>query len=267
MDRAGEKLKRVRERLKLTYRDVERASQELAGRRGSKEFLVPLSRLADIENRGTVPSIYRLYTLCAVYRLDLDEVMRWYGVPADQLPTEALQIGLDETHTVQIKARGPAPDASAPEQELDWSKTAFLSQWGKAPLSFLNSAGSRPCRYGLIGLEDWSMYPILRPGSLVVIDESRRKIASGGWTNEFDRPIYFFEHRTGFLCGWSTLDGDRLLILPHPSAQRPPSLFRYPVEIDVIGQVVGVAMTLGSDKRRQPRPPATQIKANAATAR
>ena len=26
------------------------------------------------------------------------------------------------------------------------------------------------------------MYPILQPGSLVAIDESRRKIASSGWT-------------------------------------------------------------------------------------
>jgi hypothetical protein len=39
-----------------------------------------LSRLADIENRDTVASIYRLYTLCAIYRLDFDEVLEWYGV-------------------------------------------------------------------------------------------------------------------------------------------------------------------------------------------
>ena len=70
MERAGEKLKRVRERLKLTYRDVEKASQQIAERRGSDEFVIALSRLADIENKGTVPTIYRLYTLCAIYRLD-----------------------------------------------------------------------------------------------------------------------------------------------------------------------------------------------------
>jgi cytoskeletal protein RodZ len=33
MERPGEKLKRVRERLKLTCRDVEKASQQLAQRR------------------------------------------------------------------------------------------------------------------------------------------------------------------------------------------------------------------------------------------
>jgi len=38
MDRPGEKLRRARERLKLTYRDVEYASREIAARRGSADF-------------------------------------------------------------------------------------------------------------------------------------------------------------------------------------------------------------------------------------
>ena len=71
MERPGEKLKHVRERLKLTYRDVEKASQQLAQRRASDEFAIALSRLADIENKGTVPTIFRLYSLCAIYRLNL----------------------------------------------------------------------------------------------------------------------------------------------------------------------------------------------------
>src|SRR5271157_3947969 len=108
MERPGEKLKRIRERLKLTYRDVEKASQQIAERRASDEFAIALSRLADIENKGTVPTIYRLYTLCAIYRQDLTEVLRWYGVPLDQLASEALHIGLDETHAVHFKVTGTA---------------------------------------------------------------------------------------------------------------------------------------------------------------
>lgn len=234
MDRAGEKLRRARERLKLTYRDVAQASQQLAGRRGT-EFLIPLSRLADIENSGKVPSIFRLYTLCAIYRLDLHEVLRWYGVPVEQLPAEALHIGLDETHTLQIKASGHATIPSGLEGEIDLNKTTFLShlirQWGKAPFSFLNGLDVRQHRYGLVGLEDWSMFPIVRPGSLVLIDEGRRKIARGGWTNEFDRPIYFLEHRDGYACNWCTLEGDRLLIQPHPASEKQPAFFRFPDEI------------------------------------
>lgn len=257
MDRAGERLRRTRERLKLTYRDVAQASRELAQRRGSPEFLLPLSRLADIENGGKVPSLFRLYSLCAIYRLDLHEVLRWYGVPVEHLASEALRIGLDETHVVQIKPGDQITIPLPPSGEIDLNKTTFLShlvrQWGKAPLSFLNGLDLRQHRYGLIGLEDWSMFPILRPGSLVLIDESRRRIARGGWTNEFDRPIYFLEHRDGFVCGWCTLQDDRLMVQPHPAADKQPSLFRFPGEIEVIGQVTGVAMLLEPNKRRHGR--------------
>ena len=68
MEDAGQKLKRVRERLKLRYRDVEEASQRIAQRQKNDEFAIALSRLADIENKGTVPSLYRLYSICAIYR-------------------------------------------------------------------------------------------------------------------------------------------------------------------------------------------------------
>ena len=42
MERPGEKLKRVREKLNLTYRDVEQASRQIAARRGNDEFIVAL---------------------------------------------------------------------------------------------------------------------------------------------------------------------------------------------------------------------------------
>jgi hypothetical protein len=97
------------------------------------------------------------------------------------------------------------------------------------------------------------MYPILQPGSLVVIDESRRKIVSSGWTSEFDRPIYFLEHRGGCVCGWCVLSDNRLLVQPHPASNHAPLVFEYPKEIDIIGQVVGVAMLLESRRRRHAR--------------
>jgi hypothetical protein len=108
--------------------------------------------------------------------------------------------------------------------EIDPDKTTFLShvvrRWGRMPLSFLNDLDIKQYRYGFIGLDDWSMYPILRPGSLVAIDQNRRKIAADGWTTELDRPIYFLEHRNGYRCGWCTLMGENILILIQPRISR-----------------------------------------------
>jgi len=247
MDCPGGKLRRARERLKLTYRHVEQASREIAARRGSADFRISLSRLADIENRGRVPSIFRLYSLSAIYHLDLHEVMRWYGVPVEHLAADALHMKLAETHRIEVTPQAPMA-VPAGGGDLDIRKTTFLSQgvyqWGHFPLCFLDGSHHRQPRYGLVGLEDWSMFPVLRPGSLVLIDENRRKIARGGWSNEFERPIYFLEHRQGFLCGWCALDGGTLAVQPHPASEKAPSLFKYPTDIDVVGQVVGMAMLL-----------------------
>src|SRR5437763_4110974 len=126
MERPGEKLKRVRERLKLTYRDVEKASQQIAARRDSDEFAIALSRLADIENKGTVPTIFRLYSLCAIYRLDASEVLGWYGVSPDLLASESLNIPLAETHAANFSAGGTVMAPNPPECEVDLNSTTFL---------------------------------------------------------------------------------------------------------------------------------------------
>jgi transcriptional regulator with XRE-family HTH domain len=255
MERPGAKLKRVRERLKLTYRDVEQASRGMAERLGNREFAIRLSRLADIENKDTEPSIHRLFALCAIYRLEFEEVASWYGAPFDRLASEALRTGLDATHVLQFQAQGTA-FAPPPEVEIDLSKTTFLGHlvrdWGRMPLRFLAGLDLRRSRYGLIGAEDRSMQPILYPGSLVLIDE-RARIASGDWTSEYDRPIYFLENREGYICGWCDLAGDQLVVMAHPASHQKPSVYRYPAEIDLVGQVIGVAMLLDSGKRRSAR--------------
>lgn len=256
MERPGEKLRQVRERLQLTYRDVVEASQKIAERRNSEEFAVALSRLADIENKGTLPTVYRLYTLCAIYRLDWKEVLCWYGVPLDLLPSDALQIRLEQTHEIHFAPEGAAAVPPALDREIDLNKTTFLNhiigRWGKMPLTFLAGLDQRHLHYGLVGLTDWSMYPVLQPGSLVLIDQNRRKIAADGWTSEFDRPIYFLEHRDGYRVGWCSIVAGRLLLEPHPSALLSPTLFEYS-DIDVVGQVTGVAMLLESRRRRHAR--------------
>jgi transcriptional regulator with XRE-family HTH domain len=250
MEEAGQKLKRVRERLRLKFRDVEEASARIAARHGNDEFIVALSRLADIENKGTMPSVYRLYSLCAIYRLDMTEVLGWYDVSLSTLPADADVIQQTRTHVIGFRPEeGEIQVPLALDPGLDLSRTVFLSRliqrWGKLPLMLLNNLDLRNLRYGLIGTEDWFMYPVIPPGSLVVIDDTRRRIATSGWSAASDRPIYFLEHREGYLCGWCTLRDGQLIVQPHPASRCDPEMFAYPLDIEVIGQVTQVAMTLG----------------------
>ncbi len=257
-EEAGQRLKRARERLNLRYRDVEEASLRIAERHKNDEFIIALSRLADIENKGTLPTMYRLYSLCAIYRLEFSEVLEWYGVNLADLPADSMNVvEIERTHPIGFVpgAQGEVQLPLSLDPGLDIRRTTFLSRliqrWGKLPLMLLSGLDFKSQRYGFIGSEDWSMYPLLQPGSLVVIDETKRKIAEQTWGSEFERPIYFFEHRKGYACCWCNLTDSHLVLQPHPASQCNPEIFAYPDEIDVIGQVTGVAMRLDQARRKR----------------
>ncbi len=256
MDDPGKQLRRIRERLRLKYRDVEEASQQIARKRGRQEFLVGLSRLADIENRGTVPSLYRLYSLCVIYGLNFHTVLTWYGIDLDDLASDAAELPLRETRLIDFSGPSSTPGEIPIEmdQTLDPGKTIYLSphvrRWGKLPVTLLASLDLRRYRYAFIGMDDWFMYPILPPGSFVQIDEAKIKPASNGYQREYDRPIHLVEHRSGYRCGWCTLRNGFLIVQPHSASQMSLEVYRYPEEADIIGQVIGVAMRMDLARRR-----------------
>ena len=264
MEDPGQKLRRIRERLNLRVRDVEQASQKIADKYHNDDFAVLISRISEIENRNLVPSIHKLYSLCAIYRLDFQEVLEWYGIPLNALASDAASVDVPQTHVLSFHANTSANSASAEvllplslDPGIDLRRTTYLTRmiqrWGKLPLLFLESLDLKEQRYDLIGTEDWFVYPYLQPGTFVSIDETQRKVVNSGWHNEFERPIYFLEHRQGYVCGWCHLNGEQLIVLPHPSSMCSPQIYKYPDEIDLIGQVSGIAMRLDLGRRRRTR--------------
>jgi transcriptional regulator with XRE-family HTH domain len=265
MEDPGQKLRRIRERLSLRVRDVEQASLKIADKYHNDDFAVLINRISEIENRNLVPTIHKLYSLCAIYRLDFQEVLEWYGVALGALPADAASVEVPETHLLSFHSDTSRTSAStdvllplALDPGLDPRRTTYLTRmiqrWGKLPLLVLESLNIKDQRYALIGTEDWFMYPLLMPGTFVAIDETQQKIVGSGWNNEFERPIYFFEHRQGFACGWASLNGDQLILSPHPLSGCSPQVYKYPNDIDLIGQVSGIAMRLDQAKRRRTRP-------------
>src|ERR1700730_8594910 len=224
---AGLNLRGLRERLGLPMREVESASFRIAERHGSDEFAVCPSRLSDIETKGLVPSIYRLYFLSIIYRCDLREILAWYGV--DLSLSAAIPTRLD-----------PSFD---PRRNTNLSR--MVEQWGLVPLAHLANLSNDKYMYGYVGSEDFTMFPLLPPGTLLQVDESRSKIVQGKWRSELERPIYFVETRDGYTCCWCSLRGEQIVLQPHPLSPVPVKILRHPQEAEVIGQVVGIALKLG----------------------
>ncbi len=259
MEEAGQRLRRARERLNLKFRDVEQASQLIAEHRKNPEFGVLISRLSDIENQGTLPSLYRLYSLCCIYRLDINEVLGWYGVPVESMAADASLVHLEKTHSINFSADGSA-EAMLPislDPGIDLRRTFFVSElvqrWGKLPLALIGGLDVKRFRYGFVGTEDWGMYPAIPPGSLLVIDDTRRKIQASGWRSLSERPIYFLEHRDGYYCRWCSVKDGTISLIPDPASETPVLNFNFPGEIEVVGQVTAVAMSLDPEKRRRIR--------------
>jgi transcriptional regulator with XRE-family HTH domain len=246
---AGERLRALREGLGLSIRMVEAASSQLAAKYNNPDYLISLSRLSDIETKGVIPNIYRIYSLAIVHRRDFHELLGLFAIDLQNVPDDLGILEVPVTH--RATALEAVPSLEMPvriDPGFDESSSTTLGRmivkWGSVPFAYLKRFANRNYSYGFIGNDDWTMYPLLMPGSFVQIDESKRKIADGGWRSEYERPIYLVETREGHICCWCELNGPMLTLKPHPMSPAKTRIVRYEVDAEVIGQVVGVAMRL-----------------------
>jgi transcriptional regulator with XRE-family HTH domain len=240
----GFRLRQIRERLGLTYRDVERSSMELAARRGRPDFILHISRLADIENHGVVPTIHKIYTLAAVYHLNPIQLLAWYDVPLNELFSDGTLSRPPNTHLAAspISMRTPIRFDPAFDPRRTELLSRMVQQWGRLEGALDNEDSQY--RYGYVGLTDRRMAPILRPGSVVLVDATTRAVEEEEWATEYDRPLYFVDVRDGYRCGWFHQDRVRLTMQPHPLSHCAPEFWPLPQGAEVIGRVVGVVTRL-----------------------
>lgn len=246
---AGKSLRTLREKLGLTMRDVETFSSRIAEKYRNEEFSVPPSRLSDIESKGILPNIYRLYALSVIYRRDLRELMSWYGVDMNNVATDLGLVSPPKSHVSEAlvglaNVQVPTRIDPAFDERRTTNLGRMVEQWGLVPLAYLAQFATSDFTYGYIGVQDFTMYPILPPGSFIQVDESKNRVVEGSWRSEYERPIYFVETREGHTCCWCSMRKDEIILQPHPLSPVPVRILRHPQEAEVLGQVVGVAMKL-----------------------
>jgi len=247
----GRYLKAVRERLQIGLRDVQDLSANIASEEGNNHFYISAARLTQIENEESLPSFHKLFSLCSIYGIDLHEILAKYGVDANRIRSYRTRLLPEVTRTASAEIHGLDEKVMIPvriDPTFRWETTQLVNRmvalWGEIPAAFLMNCNPRRHTYGYLGLTDKTMFPLLRPGSLVMIDPERRRITAEGWRNEFDRPIYFIELRTGYRCAWCQVEGPRLTLIPHPMSNAPVQTFSLANDVEILGQVVGVAMRL-----------------------
>ncbi|HET9743035.1 MAG TPA: helix-turn-helix transcriptional regulator [Terriglobales bacterium] len=252
---AGERLRTVREKLGLTLKDVENATLDLARERENPKYWVPQSRLCHIESKGIIPNIYRLQALSVVYRKPLSELLAWYGIdqeiPAASCPIPKTHLlGNLDVKACEIPVR---LDPLFDERKSSYIRR-MIQDWGTRSLAALQTLDCRGFTYGYVGTEDYTLYPMILPGSFVQVDPRWTEIETGPWNSDFERPIYFLETRDSYLCAWcAVLSSREIQVQPHALSGLPARNYKRPADIEVVGRVVGIATKLSSQTPERTR--------------
>jgi len=228
------------------------SAEAVFGRNGLSKVLKSLS-----ENQRETLRLHFFdgYTFSAIYQRRITELLSYFGLHIGDLSRYRTSVGVPRTHLLDGGAdvhidKVSLPVRFKPEFRLD--KTNLLARivekWDEIPVGFLQHLDLRKSMYGYIGLEDYTLFPLIRPGSLVQIDASQRKISAEKWKTEFDRPIYFVELRNGYVCSWCQVDGGQLIVIPHPHSHQDIRRFDYPSQAEIVGRVTGVAMQIVGEK-------------------
>ncbi len=184
--------------------------------------------------------------VCVIVSQHRQQVRKHFHV----IPLKILGCNL-YTHLIGSILDTPGQTIVLPQElrnNVELTRTNLVSRmfesWEEIPVSLLQQMDLRKKLCGYIGLEDYTLYPHIRPGSFVEIDARMNKVRSGGWQNEFDRPIYFVELRDGYACSWCELDNHHLILIPCPQSRSQVRQLRYPMDADIVGRVTAVTMRI-----------------------
>jgi hypothetical protein len=225
---AGKRLHAERLRARLSTRAVQKLSQQIAQEKDdNQDYYISHGWLTDVENGKFTPSIYKLYSLSLIYKCNYLQIVGFFGINILEAAKEQRLVRLPHTHLIGTNL-----------------VSRMFETWGEIPVALLQQLDLRNSVCGYVGLEDYTLFPLIRPGSFVEIDEQQDKVKPGDWQSEFDRPIYFVELRDGYACCWCELDGNHLILVPSPQSRGQIRQLRYPTEADIVGRVTAVTMRI-----------------------
>jgi transcriptional regulator with XRE-family HTH domain len=240
MDGIGGNLRATRLKWQLTLREVEERSLALALQWGNPAYRISASWLDRVERENRGLSAAKLIVLAAIYGFTADQMLALCP-RANEIPSQLEQVS--SPNATLLLTQGPLeqharlwlPDSLVTDPPPEHT-TLLPSEQGMLPVHY---------RRGVIGCRDKTLEPMIRAGSIVLIDTQKRAIADRKrWTHEFDRPIYFLLTRTGYVTGFCELDKESrwLTLVPHALSYETNKRWEYKKEIEVVGTVAAVFM-------------------------
>jgi len=255
---AGADLRAIRRHLGISTREVEKHSRRIAKAEGSAKFYISNAWLSQIEATGSVPGVQKLFSLSVIYRINFAELLCLFGIDLERIGLHQLEIRLPKTHPAKVEVYDEDRTATFPvrfHEGFKVEKTTLVSRivkmWGEVPISVIRHLDIKNSEYGYIGLRDYTMDPLIPPGSFVQIDNQVHEILRpSSWRTELDRPIYFVKIPGGYACSWCELKRSQLTLVPHPLSRSRLRHFAYTKDAEIIGRVTGIAMRIVRPEKR-----------------
>jgi transcriptional regulator with XRE-family HTH domain len=117
----GERLKKLRESLDMTLRDVEERSEKMAADKDHPDYVLSKSWLNEIENGNHIPSIFKLYTLRAIYCRSSEHLNALFNLRMSDLAKDQVLYGVSRTRLKTIQEKPSCRRSSFGKSTL-WSR-------------------------------------------------------------------------------------------------------------------------------------------------
>lgn len=244
----GQLLKRTRRRRNLSVREAARMSRTIAEVLKDNRYKTSPSSLSDYELRSAAfRDFHKIITLCSIYGLQFESVMRRIGVDladagAESMPDRYLSRA-EPPVAVNNAGAGIVSTGFLHRLQEEWQEVPFFLQHSLT--YFSGSAHVSLDDFFWVGGDDDPLHPYLAKGLVVMVNRRRKTPLHYVSKPLWQQPIYVVLKRDGThlaaCCG-----GENAALVVHPYARdfHRDEEYRLHQDAEVVGQIVAIARKL-----------------------
>lgn len=237
----------------LSFREASALSRQIAKTLSDDTYFCAASTLSDYEAISTPPrQVQKIITLCALYGMEFEQLLRAYKLPIDQAGHEPIPDELLARKRPQEPRKTGVVLATESGKGAGGFLHELLGEGEEIPL-FLRSSLSE-----IAGINNFSLanvfwvggdkaprHPLLVNAKLLAVDHKSRKVPAHASVNACGQLLHLiFAREDGYLCGRCTVDGDDLLLDGYPRGGVAARSFKNGVDAEVLGRVTAILRRL-----------------------
>jgi transcriptional regulator with XRE-family HTH domain len=241
----GQLLKRTRRRRNLSVREAAQMSRTISDILKDDRYATSSSSLSNYELHNAAPrDFHKIVTLCSVYGLQYECVMRRIGVETDKAGTETMP----DRYLSRSSSVAVANNADAGNNATGFFGR-LLKQCEEIPLFLRHSleyfSGSTHVSlddFFWLGGDDDPLHPYLEKGLVVMVNRRRKTPIHFVSKDPWQQPIYVVLKRDGtYLATCCGAENGALVVHPYTQDFRREEEYRVHQDADIVGQIVAIA--------------------------